>query len=269
MSDAGPGPARPIDLLLPAFDEEEMLAAHLAELRQRLDRDAARRWRILVIDDGSRDATAAIVAELARRDPALQLLRHDRNRGLGAALRTGFAAATGEALVTLDADLSYGPEVAIALADRLLATGADLVVASPYAPGGAVSGVPPLRLVLSRLANRLLASSLDGRLTTSTSLARAYSRRAVERLRFRSDGMDANLEIVAGALAQGLVLAEIPAELAWRGDAAVRSRRSSWRQLARQAGRVVLWSVRLRRATARGRRRPGLSPGLPPAELGA
>lgn len=260
-----PGPS--IDLIVPAFNEESTLAGHLAELRERLVRDS-RPWRLLVVDDGSRDGTAAVAERFAAHDGATTILRHAGNRGLGAALRTGFAAVTGDAVVTLDADLSYAPDVAVRLVDRLFETGADLVAASPYGPGGTVDGVPRGRLVLSRAANRLLAASLGGRLTTPTSMARAYSRRAARELRFEASGPEAILEIVADALCRGWTVREIPARLAWRGDAAARASRTGWTALARQIVSVVRWSRRLRRATATSRRLAAASP-RPSLEHGA
>lgn len=264
-------PASPVvDVLIPAHDEAPHLEAHLAEMRAAFA-GSPLRWRLIVVDDGSSDGTAAAAERFAARDGATRLLRHPRNRGLGAALRTGFAAADGDVVVTLDADLSYAPEVAPRLVERLLAGGADLVVASPYRPGGSAAGVPWLRLALSRAANRLLGLSLAGRLSAPTCLARAYSRRAVRELSFATDGTDALLEIVAVALARGFTLDEIPARLEWRGDAEARARRIGWPALAAYTVRVLRWSVRLRRALPageRGRRRrwrdPHLAPGVKP-----
>jgi glycosyltransferase involved in cell wall biosynthesis len=62
------------------------------------------RFEIVVVDDGSRDLTAARVAEAARRDPRVRLVRHERNRGYGAALTTALRAATGELLMFTDSD---------------------------------------------------------------------------------------------------------------------------------------------------------------------
>jgi glycosyltransferase involved in cell wall biosynthesis len=270
MAPTTPAASPVVDVLVPAHNEAAHLESHLDELRTVLAASPWR-WRLIVVDDGSTDGTAAAAERFAARDGDTRLLRHPRNRGLGAALRTGFAAADGDVVVTLDADLSYAPEVAPRLVERLLTADADLVVASPYRPDGSVAGVPWLRLTLSRAANRLLGTSLAGALTAPTCLARAYSRRAVRELRFASDGTDALLEIVADVVARGLVVGEIPARLEWRGDAEARARRIGWPALAAYTVRVLRWSVRLRRALPageRGRRRrwrdPHLAPGVKP-----
>ena len=81
-----------LSLVLPAFNEEAGIRRAVAEADDALG-DLTADYEILVVDDGSRDATAAVVAELARQRPRVRLLRHAVNRGYGAALRTGFEAA--------------------------------------------------------------------------------------------------------------------------------------------------------------------------------
>src|SRR5262245_22424541 len=95
-----------VSLVLPAYNEQAAIrqavleaCAALAELT-----DA---YEVLVVDDGSRDDTAVVVAELAASRPQVRLLRHERNRGYGAALRTGFAAARFERVAFTDADCQF------------------------------------------------------------------------------------------------------------------------------------------------------------------
>src|SRR5438874_10685494 len=92
-----------LSLILPAFNEEAGIAHAVAEAD-----DALRRlglgYEVLVVDDGSRDATALAVLHASRDRPAVRLLRHPVNRGYGAALRTGFEAARGERVAFTDAD---------------------------------------------------------------------------------------------------------------------------------------------------------------------
>jgi dolichol-phosphate mannosyltransferase len=200
-----------VTVVVPAFDEAALLAANLAELHRTL---VAAPWpfEIVVVDDGSTDATAAIAASAARDHTDIRVVTHDHNRGLGAALRTGIRAALAPVVVTLDADLTYGPEHVDAL---VAACGDDvaIVVASPYGPGGRVSGVPAHRLVLSKVANRLLTRKLG--LATSTSMVRAYRRASVLPV---VEGL-ADADVLLGVLAEvrdaGGRIVEIPAHLDW------------------------------------------------------
>src|SRR4051812_4367098 len=92
-----------LSLILPAYNEADGIAVAVAEADDAL-RQFADDYEILVVDDGSRDGTAAVVEEVARQRPHVRLLRHPRNRGYGAALRTGFEGANGERVAFTDAD---------------------------------------------------------------------------------------------------------------------------------------------------------------------
>jgi dolichol-phosphate mannosyltransferase len=143
-----------VTLVLPAFNEARDLPALLERvdgaLRGRTD------YRVLVVDDGSTDGTAQAVLRLGERLP-IQLLRHPRNLGLGAAVRTGLThAAEGEgAVVTMDADNTQDPALIPGMVRRL-EQGFDLVIASRFQPGGAEVGVPASRRFLSHTASAIL-----------------------------------------------------------------------------------------------------------------
>ncbi|HUY34985.1 MAG TPA: glycosyltransferase [Pirellulales bacterium] len=92
-----------LTVLVPAFDEESRLPTTLTGLAEFLDASLID-YRVLVVDDGSRDATAAVSAHFGRRFSTLRL---DRQRGKGAAIRRGMLAATGAVLAFTDADLPY------------------------------------------------------------------------------------------------------------------------------------------------------------------
>src|SRR5688572_6768576 len=92
-----------LSLIIPAYNEADGIAAAVADADDALRRSADD-YEILVVDDGSNDATAAIVTDVARQRPRVRLLRHEGNRGYGTALRTGFEAARGDRVAFTDAD---------------------------------------------------------------------------------------------------------------------------------------------------------------------
>jgi len=115
-----------VSALLPAYDEEALLEEAVGRLAAILD-EVGQSWEILVVDDGSRDATGLIADRLADADPRVRALHHPVNRCLGGALLTGFAAARGTWVLYLDVDV---PLLAADLARALeLGAGADLVCA--------------------------------------------------------------------------------------------------------------------------------------------
>jgi dolichol-phosphate mannosyltransferase len=148
--------------MLPAYEEAENLPPLLADARDTfLAWPGAPAWSVLVVDDGSSDATA----EAARSVPNAQVtvLSHGVNRGLGAAMRTGieYVLAHGsddDVLATMDADHTHPPESIPAMWARMEA-GADLVIASRYQPGAEIHGLVVWRRYLSHVASAVLRAT--------------------------------------------------------------------------------------------------------------
>jgi dolichol-phosphate mannosyltransferase len=169
---------------------------------------------LVFVDDGSTDGSLDAFRDALRPGPGVQVRfeQHTQNRGLGAALRTGFAAARGEVVVTTDSDGTYAfAEIPGLLA--CLAADVDLVTASPYHPRGGVDGVPGYRLLLSRGSSLIYRLLVDRRLHTYTSLFRAYRRALIDSVSFQSSGFLAGTEILVKALLVGFRAAEYPALL--------------------------------------------------------
>ena len=152
-----------ITVVLPAYNEQAALPHLLPRLAAvRAEHDLP--LQVIVVDDGSADATAAVVSEWSAREGWVRLVRHERNMGLSQALRTGFAAALesaggpGDVIVTLDADNTQPPEI---IPDMLQAldSGLDVVVASRFQPGAEVHGVPAMRRLYSQVMSLLFRTA--------------------------------------------------------------------------------------------------------------
>ena len=142
---------------LPAYNEEANLPPLLERMEAALGAAGCRR-RYVICDDGSRDRTAAILAEWARRIP-LEIVTHAQNRGLGETIRDALRrgaelAGPGAVLLTMDADNTQPPELCEAMLRRI-AAGADVVIASRYQPGARVVGLSRGRELASRVAGLL------------------------------------------------------------------------------------------------------------------
>ena len=142
---------------------------------------------VILVDDGSTDGThtALATAFMGATGPHLQfgIAWHRDNRGLGAAIRTGFASSSGEVVVTADSDGSYEFGEIPALTS-CLEPGVDIVTASPYHTNGRVEGVPAYRLLLSRGCSLIYRLLVDRKIRTYTSLFRAYRRTVIENVPF-------------------------------------------------------------------------------------
>ncbi|MGI8769802.1 MAG: glycosyltransferase, partial [Acidobacteriaceae bacterium] len=169
-----------------------------------------------IVDDGSTDATPLLARSVAPSASKCTVLSHVRNLGVGAAFRTGFAHVNAEIICTIDADCSYSPAELQRLLEPIARDEADVVVASPYHPKGAVEGVQRWRLLLSLQCSRLYRAVSPLKLHTYTSIFRAYRGSIVRSLEFPSDGFVSAVEILLSAAAQGYRVSEVPATLTKR-----------------------------------------------------
>ena len=142
-------------IVFPAYNEAENLRPLFEKVSDLLSL-VEHTFVVIAVDDGSVDNTPEICQEFSQKIP-LRSIRHPRNLGLGAALRTGLRAAMAEgveAIVTLDADDTQDPALIPAMLAKLAIN--DVVVASRFCPGGEMIGVPPFRVLVSTTASRVL-----------------------------------------------------------------------------------------------------------------
>ena len=136
-----------LSVVVPTYNE----AGSVTGLAERLHATlGAREWELVIVDDGSPDGTADVAAALAPRIP-VTVVRRAGKAGLASAVVAGFAAARGDILVVMDADLSHPPETVPELV-AAVENGADLAVGSRYVKGGGVMDWPFKRRVVSRVA---------------------------------------------------------------------------------------------------------------------
>jgi dolichol-phosphate mannosyltransferase len=212
-----------IRFVIPAYNERENIPNLLADLGPRASELGA---RIIFVDDGSTDGTADAIEE--HRDGLhLAVVTHKVNRGLGTAINSGLRAALGEAqdddaIVTLEADNTSDLDDLPRMLEKF-DQGADIVLASVYAPGGRIVGVAPWRLVASRTVSnvfRYIGGLRD--VHTLSSLYRVYRagtlRRAAETygyLLVREPGFAANVELLLKLYNAGATVAEVPTVNDW------------------------------------------------------
>jgi dolichol-phosphate mannosyltransferase len=206
-----------ITLIIPAYNESEGVAQTAAALRPVLERmRSTNQVEVVFVNDGSRDETESLLRQEFSDDPEIRIVPHEVNRGLGAALRTGFQHASGDVIVTTDFDGTYDFSSIPQLLAPLASEGADIVTASPYHPQGRVEGVPRYRLLFSFGASLLYRILVNWHIHTWTSLFRAYRRQAVASIDFRRNGFSAVGEIFLKALLRGYRVVEVPMPITQR-----------------------------------------------------
>lgn len=206
-----------VSLVVPVYNEAEIFEASLRALVDHVDKLAGDyRFEILIVDDGSTDETRTLATEFAATHPLVRVLFHRTNFRLGQALRFGFRHSRGDYVVTFDADLTYSPDHISRLLEAIRETGARIVIASPYMAGGVTHGIPFMRRMMSRGANRFLSFTAQDRLATLTGLVRAYDGPFIRTLDLKAVDTDVNTEIIYKAQILRARIEEIPAVLDWR-----------------------------------------------------
>lgn len=214
-----------IHVVLPAYNEAGNIEATLEGIWHRLE-TLALPSRVVVVDDGSNDATAALAKSGSTREHPVEVVPHHTNRGPGAAFRTGFLhvledAQASDVLVTLEADQTSDPRILMRLLHRVWAEGDDIALASCYLYGGGIVGTRGHRVFLSHLANGLMKKSLGlTGLQTLSSFYRAYSVAGLRRIHQRfgdqfitTDGFECMVEILYRAAQLELRISEVPMRL--------------------------------------------------------
>ena len=203
----------PVSIVIPCFNEEQTLPY----LKRALDDLRAgfgtrHPLRFVLVDDGSHDGTWMAMQQLFGQSDTIQLIQHETNRGIGAAIQTGIDAALDEVVAVIDSDCSYDP---IHLEDMipLLAHDVAMVTASPYHADGGVEGVPDWRLVLSKGASQLYGRVLHNKLATYTSCFRVCRKSAMSQINLQYDGYIGVVEQLARLDLAGWRIVEHPVVL--------------------------------------------------------
>ena len=213
-----------LSIIIPVYNEERLVCQLLMkvlclELREELQKE------IIVIDDGSSDGTHSVIGRFIETHPesGIRLLRHERNRGKGAAVRTGFEAAKGEILIIQDADLEYDPEDINDVIAPILRGEARVVYGSRILREkelgrsgvcGLITGKHPHSYVLAYLGGVAITkwtNFLTGsKLTDEPTCYKCFHRSALQGITIECDDFAWEPEITMKVLRKGLPIREVP-----------------------------------------------------------
>lgn len=200
-----------ISFVFPAFNEADNLRRFPSEVFPVFNA-LNEPYEIVVVDDGSVDETNAVASSLGGQ---VRVITHDKNRGLGAAVRTGIHGACGELVLTMDTDLTFAPELVPRLLERFNKGDVDVVSGSPKLAGYG-GDIPSYRVFIGKISTLVYSILLGGRITSVTPIFRLYQRKDIVELPLQATGFDINAEILFQLLQRGKRVAEVPAPLTQR-----------------------------------------------------
>jgi glycosyltransferase involved in cell wall biosynthesis len=152
---------------------------------------------LIIVDDGSDDGTWEALQPLAEADQRVKLLRHERNQGKGAALRTGFARATAPIVIVQDADLEYEPAEYAVFLQPILTGRADVVFASRFTGSGAHRVLYYWHWLGNKILTTLSNMATNLNLTDIEAGYKAFRREVIEQIRLQEKRFGIEPEIVA------------------------------------------------------------------------
>jgi glycosyltransferase involved in cell wall biosynthesis len=191
-----------LSLVFPVFDEEDNVGP-LLDAAVALGRRLGRHFEIIVVDDGSRDASAARIADAASQHPEIVSVQHAANRGYGAALRSGLRAARGDLVFFSDADLQFDLGE---LSELLTHTDSFDIVAGVRTPRRDALG----RRVIARVWGVLVRLLFGLSLRDIDCAFKVFRREVLETIPIASIGAFVNTEILVRARAAGFRIRQVP-----------------------------------------------------------
>ena len=230
-TDASSGRYRKLSIVIPVFNERNTVVEIVRRVRQvELPGDLDR--ELIIVDDGSTDGTREVLDQL--RDSTVRIIKNPSNRGKGHALRTGFAAATGDLVIVQDADLEYDPEDYPRLINPVLRGKARVVYGSRF------TGERRNMLFLHWVGNRFL-SLLTNVLYNSTlsdmeTCYKLFDRELLNTLTLVSDSFEIEAEVTAKLLKRRVRIYEVP--ISYAGREFDEGKKITWRD-----GITALWTL--------------------------
>jgi glycosyltransferase involved in cell wall biosynthesis len=211
-----------LSVVIPAFNERSTIEAVVgAVLRQRPVQ------QVVVVDDASTDGTGEILEVLAKGDERIHLVRHPVNRGKGAALRTGFAAASGPVVVVQDADQEYDPVEYYLLLNPILSGKADVVYGSRFLGAGSHRVLYYWHSVGNRFLTTLSNMTTNLNLSDMETCYKAFRRETLQRVRIEEDRFGFEPEITAKVARLKARVYEVP--ISYNGRTYEDGKKIGWR----------------------------------------
>ena len=196
-----------LSIVIPVYNEAATISEIVALVRSV---DVGMEKEILLVDDCSRDGTREVLEKMGRENADLKVLFHEVNRGKGAALRTGFAAATGDVVLSQDAGLDYGPHEHSRLLQPIVDGHADVVYGSRFLGGGAHRVVFYWHYLGNWLLTTLSNMTTNLNLTDMEVCYKVFKREVIQNIPLKENRFGFEVEVTAKIARRKLKIYEVP-----------------------------------------------------------
>ncbi|HUC07516.1 MAG TPA: glycosyltransferase family 2 protein [Solirubrobacterales bacterium] len=198
-----------LSVVIPAYNEEETVAETVEGIVAALSREQIEH-EVIVVDDSSRDGTAAVVEAISERHPQVRCLPSPFRNGFGFAVRAGLDAFEGDAVAIVMADGSDSAEDLVVY-QRQLEAGYECVFGSRFVQGARVIDYPRSKLIMNRIVNWGIRVLFRHGYNDTTNAFKAYRREVVENLRpFLSNHFNLTVELPLKAVVRGYSYSIVP-----------------------------------------------------------
>ncbi len=223
-----------LSVIIPMYNEasiiENSVACFAEYLKENFDD-----YELIFADDGSVDGCGDVVLDYAKKDPCVKLVRYEKNRGKGCAVRTGMTASTGDIAVFTDCDIAFGVDVIGRVVKYLEDNGdVDVVVGSRNLSKDGYAGYTKLRVIASKIYIKLLGVLGGFRLSDSLCGVKGFRGAAIKDIfsRCETDGFAFDLEVIMTASALGYKTGELPVKIINHRKSSVHVFSDSFKMLA-------------------------------------
>lgn len=203
-----------LTILVPVYNEKENIGYLVSNIKQ-----AVGKWpfktEVLIVDDGSKDGSSEILDKVVEKERLFRVVHHEKNRGFGAALQTGYKNARGNVISTMDADLTHDPNEIKKFLGKM-DKGYDMVIGSRYVEGGKMVGVAWYRRLVSDMSRILIKILFNMPIRDVTNGFRSVRKEVVDSIELKSNSFNILPEMVVKARKMGYKITEVPMTLTTR-----------------------------------------------------
>lgn len=228
-----------LSVIIPAYNEAERLPLTLVDIDQKLDA-ADYDYEILVVNDGSKDSTAAIIRAMTKGIKNIKLIDNDTNKGRGAAVRQGMLLARGKLRLLTDADNSASIDQFDAMLPHFKG-GYEIVIASRTLPESKLYQRNPIREIMGKLSNLVIQAVLLPKMWDTQCGFKAFTEEAAEKIfsMSRIPGWGFDAEVLALGRVHGYKIKEIP--IVWRNNKSSRVNAAAYLKTLLEIARIRTW----------------------------